>query len=114
MLTTFVIRTSIYEGSGFDNELISFGSGDYLNDTVGISGVATPHILFGYIDIIGFPDQIPYPASSVAGEFMPLRVRVHRLRSFRHWFDLPRQRTSLRRGCWAVPASPAEKRVYHQ
>jgi hypothetical protein len=71
MLTAFVPRTSIYEGSGFNNELISFGSGDYLNDTVGIGGVATPHVLFGYIDTIGFPDQIPYPASSIAGESMP-------------------------------------------
>jgi hypothetical protein len=71
MLTASVIRTSIYEGSGFNNELISFGSGDYLNDTVGIGGVATPHVLFGYIDTIGFPDQIPYPASSIAGESPP-------------------------------------------
>jgi hypothetical protein len=71
MLTASVIRTSIFEGPGFNNELISFGSGDYLNDTVGIGGVATPHVLFGYIDTIGFPDQIPYPASSIAGEFTP-------------------------------------------
>ena len=71
MLTASVIRTSIYEGSGFNNELISFGSGDYLNDAVGIGGVATPHVLFGHIDTIGFPDQIPYPASSIAGESTP-------------------------------------------
>ena len=72
MLTAFVIRTSKYEGSGCNNELISFGSGDYLTDTVGIGGVATPHDLVGYIDIIGFPGQIPYPASSIAGESMLL------------------------------------------
>jgi hypothetical protein len=114
MLTISVIRTSIYEGSGFDNELISFGSGDYLNDTVGIGGVATPHILFGYIDNIGFPDQIPYPASSIAGEHTLLIVRVRKLISPRHRFDLPRQRTTLRRGRRTISSPPAEERFYHQ
>jgi hypothetical protein len=87
MLTAFVIRTTIYEGSGFNNELISFGSGDYLNDTVGIGGVATPHVLFGFIDTIGFPDQIPYPASSIAGKSMrpPSETSRSQLRSFQAW-----------------------------
>jgi len=114
MLTISFISTSTYEGSGFDNELISFGSGDYLTDTVGIGGVATPHILFGYIDNIGFPDQIPYPASSIAGEYTSLRVRVRKLISLRHRFDLPRQWTTMRRGCWTISSSSAEERFYHQ
>ena len=114
VLTAFLTRTSIYEGSGFTNELISFGSGDYLNDTVGIGGVTTPNIFFGYLDNIGFPEQIPYTASSIAGKSTPQRGCDHRLRSFRLWLDLPRERTSLPRGCWAVPASPAEERFYNQ
>lgn len=95
MLTSFITRSSIYEGSGFTNELISFGSGDYLNDTVGIGGVTTPHNFFGYLENIGFSEQIPYPASSIAGKLIPARGCDHRLRSFRLWLDLPRERTSL-------------------
>lgn len=87
--------------------------GDYLNDTVGVGGVTIPHILFGYIDNIVFPEQISYPAASIAGKSISQRICNYKLRYFRLCLGLPRQCTSLSRGCWGVSASTAEERVYH-
>ncbi|KAK5107882.1 hypothetical protein LTR62_000592 [Meristemomyces frigidus] len=59
--------TSIYAGTDFFDELIDFGSGVFLNDTVEIGGVSTPHLYFGYITEYGFTDQVQVPTATIAG-----------------------------------------------
>jgi hypothetical protein len=69
MLMANVLRcsTSVYEGSGFVDELIDFGSGVYLKDTVSLQGVATKHMYFGYLTSYGDPSGLLVPAATIAG-----------------------------------------------
>lgn len=60
-------RTSTYTGPGFSDQLISYGYGDYLEDTVSVGGVSTPHVDFGYITTVGYPSRKQRPAASIVG-----------------------------------------------
>ncbi|KAK0390930.1 hypothetical protein NLU13_0433 [Sarocladium strictum] len=59
--------TSLFQGSGFHNALQSHGTGDYLSDTVGIGGVSTDHLYFGFITKFGFPDRVIGDVYSILG-----------------------------------------------
>jgi hypothetical protein len=69
------LRTSFYEGTGFHNALNNHGLGDYLNDTVGIGGVSTDHMYFGYLTHFGFPDRVQNPFHSILGMFILQRFQ---------------------------------------
>ncbi|KJX95565.1 secreted aspartic protease precursor like protein [Zymoseptoria brevis] len=58
--------TSTYAGPFFGDQLISYGSGDFLEDTVSIEGVPTRNMTFGYIRSVAYPSR-KVTAASVAG-----------------------------------------------
>jgi hypothetical protein len=59
--------TCVYQSSGFVDELIDFGSGVYLRDTVSVQGVVTENVSFGYLTSYGNPSGLLLPAATIAG-----------------------------------------------
>lgn len=59
--------TCRWEGIGFQDALISYGYGDYLNDTLVLGGVTMPNMYFGYTSAYGFPERAPVPTATILG-----------------------------------------------
>ncbi|KAL2066143.1 hypothetical protein VTL71DRAFT_2214 [Oculimacula yallundae] len=59
--------TSKYKAPFFNNGLISFGSGDFLTDTIGVGGVSMSNITVGHLTKVGRPERIYGSAASIAG-----------------------------------------------
>jgi candidapepsin len=60
--------TCVYQGLGFTDELIDFGSGVYLEDTITLRGVTTDNVNFGYLTSYGNPSGMLIPAATIAGK----------------------------------------------
>ena len=104
----------MYEGRGFSDGLIDFANGVYLNDTVGIGGVSTPHMYFGYVDNYPFPDQTTVPTGTIAGIPKSIQEFHVRLLMFsRFWSRLRWHGTRLLMG-WAIPSTSAEECFCYQ
>ncbi|KAH7370013.1 aspartic peptidase domain-containing protein [Rhexocercosporidium sp. MPI-PUGE-AT-0058] len=59
--------TSTFKAPFFNDGLIDYGSGDYLTDSIGLGGVSTPNITFGYITRVSYPERIYGSAASILG-----------------------------------------------
>jgi hypothetical protein len=62
------LSTCHYQSPGFVDELVDFGSGVYLTDTISIQGVTINNVSFGYLTSYGNPDGLLIPAATIAGK----------------------------------------------
>jgi hypothetical protein len=70
--------TSHYEDSGFQDALISYGMGDFLNDTISLGGVSMEDMYFGYTLSYAFPRRAPLPPATIMGTISNMRSREMR------------------------------------